>query len=104
MLKYHVITSAAKMPGSVHARYRNVAIVAVADDHPDHRPVQIRDTSTTKVLMVERRLHVGKTERGAFQRAVARYERLAASMNDELQRAIAFGNDEDFLLPDPEGE
>jgi len=68
-MKYIVMTSAAKMPVGCWGRYRNVAVVAYKSDTP---PRTIRNTRTAQIVLHYGPQHVGRTERCAYQRALAK--------------------------------
>lgn len=79
-----VMTSTARMPTSVKAPYRNVALVKLTPEYASTgvRPLMI-STHARGVLAVEHQgyYHVGRTGRGAFQQALAAAERVAAARN-----------------------
>ena len=82
-----VMTSSAKMPGSVRHPYRNVAVVLVEGDN---RPAMI----SAKARGVVRIVHhfgpqcVGKTAKCAYQRTLVKAQRMADELNtgDGLRR------------------
>ena len=84
MSMHIVMTSSAKMPSIVRARYRNVAIVQLNQEYTakNLRPKMISDRAVG-VLRVHHlgHFHVGKTERGAYQQALARATETAMRMN-----------------------
>lgn len=81
---YIIMTSAAKMPSSCWGRYRNVAICQVA---AGARPAMITAHARGMIRIVAYwgRLHVGTTERAAYQRVLAS----ATARCAELNRASA---------------
>ena len=82
MAKFVVMTAAAKMPSSVKARYRRVAVVETDGEsvprqiHPNHRAVK-------RIVRTWERLNVGLTTRSAYYRALAEANVLAAQLNAE---------------------
>lgn len=81
-----VMTSSAAMPSSCKGHYRNVALVELkcSWDYPEHnRPSRI-DSRDRKIARVRHwgAHNVGKTDRCAYKRTLARAERLAQELND----------------------
>lgn len=80
-----VMTSSARMPSSVRARYRNVALVKL-DQHATARNLMPRKISTKdkSVLQVIHygHFHVGSTDRAAYQRMVIEAQRRARQLNN----------------------
>ncbi len=80
-----VITSSAAMPASCWGRYRRVAL-AQLDQHSTARniePARISVYSRGVMRMIDMGKHnVGKTERGAYQRALLEARRRAVALND----------------------
>jgi len=82
-MKYVVKTSAAAMPQRCWGRYGNVAVLLVEDDATP-KMISERAKGVIKIVSYEGRLHCGKTERSAFQKALKRANELAAKLNAEL--------------------
>ena len=83
-----VMTSSASMPASCKGRYRNVALVKLtpefaaneyaAGQHPAR--IDARAKGVARILH-QGAHHVGKTDRGAYQRALAEAERTVITLN-----------------------
>lgn len=88
-----VMTSSAKMPSSVRARYVNVAVVQLNQYYTAHglRPKMISE----RAIGVLRVVHLGHypangtTERSGYQKAMKRAHEMARAMNGN--REIAAG-------------
>jgi hypothetical protein len=81
---YIVMTACAKMPGSCRGTYRRVAVLNVLsyDYNRDWRPAMISDRARGVYRVIDLGHHsVGKTERCAYQRALARAEQMAHDLN-----------------------
>lgn len=82
-----VMTAPAKMPSSVKARYRRVAVVkldpAWAAEHPGETPKRIceRARGVKEIVKTWERLLVWQTEGCAYQRALAEAYDLAHEIN-----------------------
>ena len=80
-----VMTASAHMPSTCRGKYRKVALVEVKDpadmpsriDERDRRIVQVRHQGNH---------HFGKTDRGAYQRALARANAECIKLNEEEQQ------------------
>lgn len=80
MEKYIVLTASAKMPGSCWGRYGKVAVI---ETDGEHMPKQIneRHKSVVRIVKTWDKMHIGKTERGAYQQAVREAYALADQLN-----------------------
>ena len=80
-----VMTSSAQMPSKVRAPYRNVAVVQLTQEFTSHnwRPKMI-STRAKGVLRLYHLGHhfVGKTEKCAYRKALARADDMAYRMNN----------------------
>lgn len=83
MTHYIVQTAWAKMPGSVKAPYRRVAVIEVTS--PDVVPAMISQRARGVVLVVEtwERCNVGFGKRSAYARALMAANALAAKLNGQ---------------------
>jgi hypothetical protein len=81
---YVVLTASAMMPGTCWGKYRRVAIIRV--EAGGIVPRQIRNTKTAKVVSVWEKLHVGKTEFGAYQQQLGAAEWKAAQLNAAVKQ------------------
>ena len=82
-----VMTSSASMPASCKGRYRYIGLVKLTPDYAASGmfPLMISDRAQG-VAKVERLgpYHVGKTERGAYQKALKEATSLVAKRNREM--------------------
>jgi hypothetical protein len=82
---YIVMTSKAAMPGSCRGNYRRVAVLNVLsyDYNRGFRPAMISERARGVLRVIDLGHHsVGKTERCAYQRALARAEAMATALNN----------------------
>jgi hypothetical protein len=90
---YIVMTSKAKMPNSVKARYVNVAVVQLNQYYTAHglRPKMIseRAKGVLKVIHLGHYPANGKTMKSGFQQALARANQLAYDANNAKDWATA---------------
>lgn len=79
-MPYIVKTSAARMPSTVKARYRHVAVMEV---DPDTVPSMIspRARGVRRIIQTWDRCHVGQTDRCAYRVALAEATALAERLN-----------------------
>lgn len=77
-----MLTAAAPMPRSCWGRYRRIAVVELCDGFAG-RPKMIspRARGVVRIVQTWERLHVGITERGAYQRALVEARALAERLN-----------------------
>ena len=82
-----VMTSSAQMPASCKGRYRKVALVQLTDGGANDyakgwRPARI-DDRIKGIARIQKLgpYHVGTTERGAYQKALAEAEQLVTRRN-----------------------
>jgi predicted secreted protein len=87
MSHYIVQTSAARMPGSCWGQYRRVAVLEVEDGLTRAAMISSRARGVRSVVQTWERCHVGTTSRGAYQRALAEAEALAARLNAQHKAA-----------------
>lgn len=79
-----VMSSRAKLPSRVQAEYRNVALVKLTDEYASEGKLpKMISTHARGVEAVQHlgHYHVGRTPRGAFQKAMAAAEAQAAEFN-----------------------
>ncbi len=74
-------TAAARMPDSCWGKYRRVAVLEVDADRLSVSMISERATGCHRVVETWERLHVGTTERCAYQVALAEAEAMVAEMN-----------------------
>ena len=79
MKKYYVIVSSAKMPASVKAPYRRIAVIKGEDGR---QPMRIENTSKQKIIEKWDACHLGYRPKG--NTAAQRAERDADAMAREL--------------------
>ena len=78
---YIIMTSSASMPASCCGNYRNVAIVELTPEFAGiPARIDIRAKGVKRIVS-KQAYSVGKTERGAYQRALAEAERHVAELN-----------------------
>jgi hypothetical protein len=82
-----VMTASAQMPASCHGRYRKIALVELTEDGTDDfvkgwHPPRI-DSRIKGIARIEQLgpYHVGTTDRGAYQRALAEAQSLIRKRN-----------------------
>lgn len=81
---YVVMTSAANIPSSCWGRYRRVAVVDVLyyDWNRGIKPAMISERAKGVYRLIDLGNHsVGKTDRCAYKRALARAEAMARELN-----------------------
>ena len=79
-----VMSKSAKMPNTVKARYRRVAVVQIDEQHAaDGREPKMISLRARGVLSIHDlgHHHVGTTKRGGWQRAMAEAHEMAAKLN-----------------------
>jgi hypothetical protein len=83
MTEYIVKTASARMPSSCWGRYGKIAVLEVEEDRDLDEPriISERARGVVRVVEVWDRLHVGKTARCAFARALREAEALADKLN-----------------------
>ena len=82
MSAFIVLTASASVPSSYRGQYRRVAVLEV-EDGMESPPKMISERARGVIEIVEtwERLHVGKTERGAYQQALVDAHALARELN-----------------------
>lgn len=81
--RYLVMSAAAPMPRSCWGRYRRVAVVELRDGFAGApKMISSRARGIARIVETWERLHVGTTERGAYQRALAEARTLAERLNN----------------------
>jgi hypothetical protein len=79
--RFVVISSAAAMPNSCWGVYRRVGVLEVSGDVDERRlAIDARRKGVVRIVTTWERLNVGRTERCAYQRALAEARELAASL------------------------
>lgn len=86
MAQYIVQSAAAKMPSKCKGRYARVAVLEVADGVERVAMISERARGVLRIVRTWEKRNVGKTERGAYQRAVADAEALALKLNAKAGR------------------
>lgn len=83
-MSYIVMSASAKMPNSVKSPYRRVAVVEV---EPGARPKMIseRAIGVIRIVRTWERLYVGRSEKCAYERALAEAGELCDRLNAESQ-------------------
>lgn len=77
--EFIVQTAAACMPSSCWGRYRRVAVLEVVKG-VEPKMISARARGVVRVVQTWERRHVGLTERGAYQRAVAEAQDLVSQL------------------------
>lgn len=80
-MAYIVKTSGAKMPTSVKAQYRNVAILEIEDGLDDVSMISERAKGVKRIVKHYGPHHVGKTDRCSYRVALAEASAEVAAMN-----------------------
>lgn len=83
MSHFIVQTASAKMPASVKAPYKRVAVLEVADGVERASMISERARDVIRVVDTWERLFFGETDRCAYRVALASAEELAARLNRE---------------------
>jgi hypothetical protein len=79
--KFVVVSSAAAMPNSCWGVYKRIGVLEVAADADENRlTIDARRKGVIRIVTTWERLNVGRTERCAYQRALAEARELAASL------------------------
>jgi hypothetical protein len=81
-----VMSSGKKMPSRVQAPYRNIALVEITDEYANEGKLPKMISTHARGVKSIRHLghyHVGRTPRGAFQKAFAAAEAEAAALNSK---------------------
>lgn len=89
--EFIVKTASACMPSSCWGRYGKIAVMEVLKDRGLDEPKMIseRARGAVRVVKVWDRLHVGKTERCEFAKALKEASALAAELNGEEAEVYA---------------
>jgi len=80
-MAYIVKTSSAKMPTSVKAQYRNIAILEIEDGLDDVSMISERAKGVRRIVTHYGAHHVGKTDRCAYCVTLAKATAAAAALN-----------------------
>lgn len=83
MSKYIVVSKAARMPAGCWGRYRRVAVVEVRDPKAPVPAIDERGRNVVRIVETWERLNVGRTDKCAFERAMAEARAMADELNDE---------------------
>jgi hypothetical protein len=78
--EFMVMTAAAQMPATCRGMYKRVAVLEVLKGSAPKR-IDARDRAVIRIVKTWERLDVGRTERCAFNKAVAAARALAAALN-----------------------
>jgi hypothetical protein len=85
MERFIVMSAAASMPNSCWGRYGRVAVVELAPAWAEagDRPLRIseRTKGVARIVATWERQHIGRTPRGAFQRAMVEAQEMAERLN-----------------------
>jgi hypothetical protein len=90
-----VMSSSAKMPSRIKAHYRNIALVELTEEYAAANQLPKMISTHARGVKSVRHLghyHVGRTPRGAFQKAFYAAESEAAALNasaKEYEKCIA---------------
>ena len=80
-MPYQIMTSSERMPSNCRGRYRRVAVV---ETETEDRPAMIspRARGVIRIVQEWRDLNEGKTDRCAYQRALAEAEQLLHQLTE----------------------
>ncbi len=78
-------SSVAKMPGKCWGRYAHLALI---ECEPGHKVKLIKNTKKQRIVERRSRLHVGKSNRDAFSRALRDLAAIKATLELEAQLEI----------------
>lgn len=68
----YILSRSAQMPLSCWGSYKHVAVIEAEDGvDPDTLAIDTRRKAVVRIVWQARKLHVGKTSRCAYQRALA---------------------------------
>jgi hypothetical protein len=86
MRGYIVMTASAQRPSSSKGHYRKVALCEVKE--VDYPPAMIseRARGMVRIVQVWDRLHVGKTDKCEYQRALREAEKMRLAFSDMLAK------------------
>ena len=93
MTHYIVQSAAAQMPSSVKARYRRVAVLEVQEGLTYVSMISKHAKGVIRVVKTWEKLHVGKTDKSAYNVALAEATALAAQLNDDVTRVAQEARD-----------
>lgn len=79
--RYIVMTASAKMPASVKARYRRVAVVELDGTVDQPAMISPRARGVARVVQTWERQHVGQTARCAYNVAMTEAAALVANLS-----------------------
>ena len=77
------------MPASCWGRYGRIAVIELADGHTDASRIDIRDRAIKRIVELWDRCHVGKTDRGEFQKRLKEAQELCDQLNAAVNIAHA---------------
>ncbi len=83
-MTYIVQTASECMPNSCWGVYRRVAVLRLAPGATSASMISPRARGVEKIVREWRRLNVGKTERGAYQVALAEAQAIAERLNGDF--------------------
>jgi uncharacterized protein with GYD domain len=89
MTHYVVKVSSCKMPTSIQGIYRRIAVMEVDDSVTMPAKIDIRSKGVVRIVETWERLHVGKTEKSAFHKALADATSLAEILNTVYPKETA---------------
>lgn len=78
---YIVQSAAAPMPSSCKGKYKRVAVLLVDADREFVSMISIRAIGCHEIVHTWEKRNVGKTERGAYQRALKEAQEMADDLN-----------------------
>lgn len=86
MPHYVILSSSAKMPASVKAPYRHIAIVQLREPEPIPRMISTRHRNVIDIPFIWRNLHAGWNPDSptAYKRQMAEAEKIVAMLNNRL--------------------
>lgn len=82
-MPFIVMTASTAMPASVKSKYRRVAVCEVKDAARPPAMISERAIGMVRIVASRERLHVGTTERGAYQVALRWANLYAAALNEK---------------------
>ena len=74
-------TASASMPSSCKGQYRRIAVIELNPGYTDCSAIDARHKSIKRIVMTWERCHVGKTERGCYQRCLVEAENLVKNLS-----------------------
>lgn len=83
MIRYRLMTAAARMPANCWGRYARIGVVELEEGYEGYPSmISARARGVARVVETWERLYVGKTDRCAFEVAMREAEELLASLEE----------------------